>query len=121
MFYAAGKPPQPVLARPRVGHIQSIDQHRQLFRPHHHAAAFRRRGPAKAPLLQALVTQLRMQVLQAQRRVLCASRTHSIRSAAGSLLAWASGTTGTGRRLLLQVDEATVCSVPPQWTDLVAA
>jgi hypothetical protein len=25
-----------------------------------------------------------------------------------------------GRRLLLQVDEATVCSVPPQWTDLVA-
>jgi hypothetical protein len=26
-----------------------------------------------------------------------------------------------GRRLLLQVDEATVCSVPPQWTDLVAS
>ena len=26
----------------------------------------------------------------------------------------------SGRRLLLQVDEATVCSVPPQWTDLVA-
>jgi Family of unknown function (DUF5372) len=25
-----------------------------------------------------------------------------------------------GRRLLLQVDEATVCAVPPQWTDLVA-
>jgi hypothetical protein len=25
-----------------------------------------------------------------------------------------------GRRLLLRVDEATVCSVPPQWTDLVA-
>jgi Family of unknown function (DUF5372) len=22
-----------------------------------------------------------------------------------------------GRRLLLQVDEATVCAVPPQWTD----
>ena len=26
----------------------------------------------------------------------------------------------SGRRLLLRVDEATVCSVPPQWTDLVA-
>ncbi len=25
-----------------------------------------------------------------------------------------------GRRLLLQIDERTVCSVPPQWTDLVA-
>jgi hypothetical protein len=25
-----------------------------------------------------------------------------------------------GRRLLLQVDEATVCAVPPQWTDLGA-
>jgi hypothetical protein len=25
-----------------------------------------------------------------------------------------------GRRLLLQVDEATVCAVPPQWTGLVA-
>jgi Family of unknown function (DUF5372) len=25
-----------------------------------------------------------------------------------------------GRRLLLRVDEITVCSVPPQWTDLVA-
>jgi Family of unknown function (DUF5372) len=25
-----------------------------------------------------------------------------------------------GRRLLLRVDEATVCSVPPQWTDRVA-
>jgi hypothetical protein len=25
-----------------------------------------------------------------------------------------------GRRLLLQVDEATVCAVPPQWTDRVA-
>jgi Family of unknown function (DUF5372) len=25
-----------------------------------------------------------------------------------------------GRRLLLQVDDATVRSVPPQWTDLVA-
>jgi hypothetical protein len=24
-----------------------------------------------------------------------------------------------GRRLLLQVDEATVCSVPPQWTELM--
>jgi uncharacterized protein DUF5372 len=28
--------------------------------------------------------------------------------------------TRSGRRLLLHVDEATVCSVPPQWTDLVA-
>jgi uncharacterized protein DUF5372 len=26
----------------------------------------------------------------------------------------------SGRRLLLRVDEATVCSVPLQWTDLVA-
>jgi hypothetical protein len=26
----------------------------------------------------------------------------------------------SGRRLLLRVDDATVCSVPPQWTDLVA-
>ena len=26
----------------------------------------------------------------------------------------------SGRRLLLQVDEETVCSVPPQWTDVVA-
>jgi hypothetical protein len=25
-----------------------------------------------------------------------------------------------GRRLLLQVDDATICSVPQQWTDLVA-
>ena len=25
-----------------------------------------------------------------------------------------------GRRLLLQVDEMTICSVPRQWTDLVA-
>lgn len=25
-----------------------------------------------------------------------------------------------GRRLLLRVDDDTVCSVPPQWTDLVA-
>jgi hypothetical protein len=25
-----------------------------------------------------------------------------------------------GRRLLLRVDEVTVCSVPPPWTDLVA-
>jgi hypothetical protein len=25
-----------------------------------------------------------------------------------------------GRRLLLEIDEQTVCSVPPQWTDLVA-
>ena len=25
-----------------------------------------------------------------------------------------------GRRLLLQIDESMVCSVPPQWTDLVA-
>jgi hypothetical protein len=24
-----------------------------------------------------------------------------------------------GRRLLLRVDDVTVCSVPPQWTDLV--
>jgi len=23
-----------------------------------------------------------------------------------------------GRRLLLQIDDTTVCSVPPQWTDL---
>jgi hypothetical protein len=26
----------------------------------------------------------------------------------------------SGKRLLLQVDDQTVCSVPPQWTDLVA-
>jgi uncharacterized protein DUF5372 len=26
-----------------------------------------------------------------------------------------------GKRLLLQVDAQTVCSVPPQWTDLAAA
>jgi hypothetical protein len=26
-----------------------------------------------------------------------------------------------GKRLLLQVDDQTLCSVPPQWTDLVAA
>jgi len=25
-----------------------------------------------------------------------------------------------GKRLLLRVDDATVCSVPPQWTDVVA-
>lgn len=25
-----------------------------------------------------------------------------------------------GRRLLLRVDDVTVCSIPPQWTDLVA-
>jgi hypothetical protein len=25
-----------------------------------------------------------------------------------------------GRRLLLRVDDANVCSVPPQWTDLIA-
>ena len=25
-----------------------------------------------------------------------------------------------GKRLLLQVDDGSVCSVPPQWTDLVA-
>jgi len=25
-----------------------------------------------------------------------------------------------GRRLLLHVDEVTVCAIPPQWTDLVA-
>jgi Family of unknown function (DUF5372) len=25
-----------------------------------------------------------------------------------------------GRRLLLRVDDVTICSVPPQWTDLVA-
>jgi len=25
-----------------------------------------------------------------------------------------------GRRLLLQIDEQIVCSVPPQWTDLIA-
>lgn len=25
-----------------------------------------------------------------------------------------------GRRLLLQIDDQIVCSVPPQWTDLVA-
>jgi hypothetical protein len=25
-----------------------------------------------------------------------------------------------GKRLLLQVDEMTICSVPPQWTDLAA-
>jgi hypothetical protein len=25
-----------------------------------------------------------------------------------------------GKRLLLQVDEVTICSVPPQWTDLAA-
>jgi hypothetical protein len=25
-----------------------------------------------------------------------------------------------GRRLLLSVGDATICSVPPQWTDLVA-
>ena len=25
-----------------------------------------------------------------------------------------------GKRLLLQVDDASICSVPPQWTDLVA-
>ena len=25
-----------------------------------------------------------------------------------------------GRRLLLQIDDKTVCSVPPQWTDLCA-
>ena len=25
-----------------------------------------------------------------------------------------------GRRLLLQIDDKTVCSVPPQWTDLFA-
>ena len=24
-----------------------------------------------------------------------------------------------GKRLLLQIDESTVCSVPPQWTDTV--
>ena len=27
--------------------------------------------------------------------------------------------TRSGRRLLLQVDEATVCAGPPQWTDLM--
>lgn len=26
----------------------------------------------------------------------------------------------SGRRLLLALDEGTVCAVPPQWTDLVA-
>ena len=26
-----------------------------------------------------------------------------------------------GKRLLLQVDKSTVCSVPPQWTDVVAS
>ncbi|MDH5625343.1 MAG: Y4bD/Y4pK family protein [Nitrospira sp.] len=25
-----------------------------------------------------------------------------------------------GKRLLLRVDDRTICSVPPQWTDLVA-
>ena len=26
-----------------------------------------------------------------------------------------------GKRLLLRIDEASVCSVPPQWTDLALA
>lgn len=26
-----------------------------------------------------------------------------------------------GKRLLLQVDDSTICSVPPQWTDIVAS
>jgi hypothetical protein len=25
-----------------------------------------------------------------------------------------------GKRLLLEIDDETICSVPPQWTDLVA-
>lgn len=26
----------------------------------------------------------------------------------------------SGRRLLLEIDEETICSIPPQWTDVVA-
>jgi hypothetical protein len=39
------------------------------------------------------VTQFRMQMLRSQQRALYASRIRSIRSAGGSYLAWASGTT----------------------------
>src|SRR5215475_13464572 len=49
--------------------------------------------PLEAAPGEAFVAQSRMQVLRVQRRVLCASRTHSIPSAVNSSRAWASDTT----------------------------
>lgn len=47
--------------------------------------------------------------------------THPFHPLSGQQLVWVGERyTRYGRRLLLQVDEATVCAVPPQWTDLVA-
>jgi hypothetical protein len=47
--------------------------------------------------------------------------THPFHPLSGRQLAWVGERyTRSGRRLLLQVDEATVCAVPPQWTDRVA-
>src|SRR5262245_44330140 len=44
----------PVFARTRLGEIQSVDQHRQLFRTHDDAARSVGGRPAEAPALQPL-------------------------------------------------------------------
>ena len=58
-------------------------------------------------------------MFQSQQRVLYGLPTHSILS--GRQFACVGERCSRyGRRLLLQIDDATVRTVPPQWTDLVA-
>jgi uncharacterized protein DUF5372 len=74
-----------------------FEQHGELRRRHgNRAAKLRRAPPEKVSAVDAFVPQLRMQTLRLYFRSLCGSR----------------------KRLLLQVDDGTVWSVPPQWTDL---
>ena len=47
--------------------------------------------------------------------------THPFHPLSGRQYAWVGDRYNrSGRRLLLQIDDTTICSVPPQWTDIVA-
>lgn len=93
-----------------------MEQHRELCRTQmYHAVADR--WPGEAPLVQPLVTQLRTDFSNAPLQFVRV--THPFHPLFGPQLPCVGKRYNRyGERLLLQVDDATVWSVPPQWTDL---
>jgi hypothetical protein len=76
--------------------------------------------PGETPFLQPLVTHPRMQMLRFQRCILCASPIRFHPFSGRQLSCVGERYNRYGMRLLLQIDDHSVCSVPPQWTDVVA-
>lgn len=73
--------------------------------------------PQKAAALQAFVSTEKADVSNAPLQFVSAHAPVSPAVRATAPLP-GKGYNGYGERLLLQVDDATVCLIPPQWTDV---